>query len=179
MNRFPTDTDEELDAVRRLALELGAEAAEVNDGFERGGHGAEALAEAVVAAAEKPAEFRPLYDLSESIEAKIEAICRRVYGAGAVEYLPAAREKLDRFAENGFGGLPVCMAKTHLSLSHDPALVNAPSGFTVTVRDLRAYTGAGWVVALLGDMQTMPGYGKEPAAFAVDIDEHGRTVGLF
>jgi formate--tetrahydrofolate ligase len=179
VNRFPTDTDEELETVRRLALELGAEAAEVNDGFERGGHGAEALARAVVAATEKPADFRPLYDPSDPLEAKIEAICRRVYGAAAVEYLPAAREKLEQFAANGFDALPVCMAKTHLSLSHDPALVNAPTGFTVTVRDLRAYTGAGWVVALLGDMQTMPGYGKTPAAFAVDIDEHGRTVGLF
>jgi formate--tetrahydrofolate ligase len=179
VNRFPTDTEEEIEAVRRLAVESGAMAAEVNEAFERGGEGATALAEAVVAAAEAPSEFRPLYGLEESIEAKIEAICTRVYGADGVVFLPAAQAKIAQFVANGFDRLPICMAKTHLSLSHDPSLVNAPTGFTVTVRDIRQYTGAGWLVPLLGDMQTMPGYGVSPAAFNVDIDETGKTVGLF
>jgi formate--tetrahydrofolate ligase len=179
INRFPGDSDEEVETVRRLALEAGAMAAELNEGFERGGEGAKALAEAVVAAAEAPSEFRPLYALDEPIEAKVEAICKRVYGADGVEFLPAARDSIARAAATGFDKLPICMAKTHLSLSHDPALTNAPTGFTVTIRDVRAYTGAGWLVALAGDMQTMPGYGASPAAFNVDIDETGKTVGLF
>ncbi len=157
----------------------GASAAELNEGFEHGGEGAQALAEAVVAAAESPSEFKPLYELDEPIEAKIEAICKRVYGADGVDFLPAARDSIARAVKTGFDKLPICMAKTHLSLSHDPALTNAPTGFTVTVRDVRAYTGAGWLVALCGDMQTMPGYGVSPAAFNVDIDETGKTIGLF
>jgi formyltetrahydrofolate synthetase len=179
INRFPDDTDDEIDAVKRLALDGGAMAAEVNEAFERGGEGAAALAEAVVEAAEAPSDFRPVYPLEDSIEAKIEAICKRVYGAEGVVFLPAAQQKIEQFNEVGFDRLPICMAKTHLSLSHDPSLLNAPTGFTVTVRDIRQYTGAGWLVPLLGDMQTLPGYGKEPAAFNVDIDENGRTVGLF
>jgi len=179
VNRHPGDTEEEIELVRRLALELGAHAAEVNEAFEQGGAGATALAEAVMDAAELPNDFDYVYPLEAPLEAKIEAIARRVYGADGVELLPAAAQKARAFAEAGLGGLPVCMAKTHLSLSHDPGLMNAPTGFTVPVRDLRAYTGAGWVVALCGDMQTMPGLGRTPAAFNVDIDEEGRTVGLF
>jgi formate--tetrahydrofolate ligase len=179
VNRFPGDTDDELEAVRRLALEFGAHAAEVNEAFERGGEGATALAEAIVDAAEQPSDFEFVYELEAPIADKIEAICKRVYGADGVAFLPAAQEKLRTFTEQGFDRLPICMAKTHLSLSHDPTLLNAPEGFTVTVRDIRAYTGAGWLVPLLGDMQTMPGLGVKPAAFDVDIDESGRTVGLF
>ncbi|MDQ3858198.1 MAG: formate--tetrahydrofolate ligase [Actinomycetota bacterium] len=179
INRFPGDTDEEVDAVKRLAVEGGAVGAEVNEAFERGGEGAAALAEAVVAAAEAPSDFRPLYALDDPIDAKVAAICRRVYGADDVVFLPAAQQAIERFNAVGFDKLPICMAKTHLSLSHDPSLLNAPTGFTVTVRDIRQYTGAGWLVPLLGDMQTMPGYGSEPAAFNVDIDENGRTIGLF
>jgi formyltetrahydrofolate synthetase len=179
INRFPGDTDEEVDAVKRVALEGGAVAAEVNEAFERGGEGAAALAEAVVEAAEAPSAFRPIYPLEDPIGAKIEAICKRVYGAADVVFLPAAEQAIERFTRVGFDQLPICMAKTHLSLSHDPSLLNAPTGFTVTVRDIRQYTGAGWLVPLLGDMQTMPGYGAQPAAFAVDIDDNGRTIGLF
>jgi formate--tetrahydrofolate ligase len=179
VNRFPDDSEEELEAVKRLALDYGAHAAELNEAFERGGEGAAALAEAVVDATEQPASFSPIYPLEAPIDDKIEAICKRVYGADDVVYLPAAQEKIERFTQNGFDQLPICMAKTHLSLSHDPSLLNAPTGFTVTVRDVRAYTGAGWLVPLLGDMQTMPGLGVKPAAFDVDIDEVGRTVGLF
>ena len=179
VNRFPTDTDEELDVVRRLAVDYGAHAAELNDAFERGGEGAAALAEAIVDAAEQPSEFDFIYPLDAPIAEKIEAVCKRVYGADGVTFLPPAQQKLQTFAEKGYDRLPVCMAKTHLSLSHDPTLLNAPTGFTIPVRDIRAYTGAGWLVPLLGDMQTMPGLGVAPAAFNVDIDESGRTVGLF
>jgi formyltetrahydrofolate synthetase len=179
INRFPDDTEEEVEAVRRLALEGGAYGAELNEAFERGGEGASSLAEALVDAAEQGSSYAPIYPLEAPIDEKIEAVCKRVYGADGVAYLPAAREKIKTFTENGYDKLPICMAKTHLSLSHDPLLLNAPTGFTVTVRDIRAYTGAGWLVPLLGDMQTMPGLGKTPAAFDVDIDENGRTVGLF
>jgi formate--tetrahydrofolate ligase len=179
VNKFPTDTPEELELVRRLAVEHGAHAAEINTAFEHGGEGATALAEAVVDAAEQPNAFDFTYPLDAPIEEKIRAIVTKVYGGDGVELLPAAREKAQTFERAGLGNLPICMAKTHLSLSHDPALRNAPTGFTVTVRDLRPYTGAGWIVALCGDMQTMPGLGKAPAAFAIDVDDEGRTVGLF
>ncbi len=179
VNRFPADSDEEIERVRSLALEHGAYAAEVNNAFEEGGAGAAALAEAVVAAADEPSSFDYVYSLDAAIEAKIEAIAKRVYGADGIFLLPAARAKIEQFNKAGLDDLPICMAKTHLSLSHDPALTNAPTGFTVTVRDVRAYTGAGWIVALCGDMQTMPGLGTTPAAVNVDIDDEGRTVGLF
>jgi formyltetrahydrofolate synthetase len=179
VNRFPSDTEEETETVRKLALEYGAHAAEVNDAFERGGEGAAELAEAVVDATSEPAPFAPIYELEQPIAEKIEAVCKRVYGADDVVFLPAAEEKLRLYPEVGFDQLPICMAKTHLSLSHDPTLLNAPRGFTVTVRDIRAYTGAGWLVPLLGDMQTMPGLSASPAALNVDIDDDGTTVGLF
>jgi formyltetrahydrofolate synthetase len=179
VNKFPTDTEEELELVRKLAVEHGAYAAEVNTAFENGGDGALALAEAVVHAAEQPSSFEFTYAADAPIEEKIRLIATRIYGADGVELLPAAREKAAAFEKGGLGELPICMAKTHLSLSHDPSLRNAPTGFTVTVRDLRPYTGAGWIVALCGDMQTMPGLGAKPAALAIDIDEHGNTVGLF
>ena len=179
VNRFPADTDEEIEQIRRIALANGAFAAEANEAVVRGGEGAAALAEAVVAATEQPSTFAPVYPLDDSIERKIEAIATRVYGADGILLQPAARKKIEEYERVGFDKLPICMAKTHLSLSHDPTLANAPTGFTVTVRDIRAYTGAGWLVALCGDMQTMPGYGKAPAAMNVDIDDEGRTVGLF
>ena len=179
VNRFPGDSDAEVELVRRLALEHGAHAAELNEAFERGGEGAAALAEAVVDAAELANAFEYTYSLEAPIEAKIEAIATRVYGAGRVVFLQTAKDKLRQYAAVGLDRLPICMAKTHLSLSHDPELTNAPTGFELTVRDVRAYTGAGWLVALCGTMQTMPGLGTSPAAFNVDIDEDGRTVGLF
>jgi formate--tetrahydrofolate ligase len=179
VNRFPADTDEEIEQVREIAVANGAFAAEANEAVVRGGEGAAELAEAVVAATEEPSDFAPVYPLDETIERKIEAIATRVYGADGILLQPAARQKIEEFNRVGFDKLPICMAKTHLSLSHDPSLANAPTGFTVTVRDIRAYTGAGWLVALCGDMQTMPGYGRTPAAHSVDIDDEGRTIGLF
>jgi formyltetrahydrofolate synthetase len=179
INRFPGDADHEVELVRELALANGAYAAEENTAVVQGGEGAAALAEAVVAAAEESTKFEYVYPLDAPIEAKIEAIATRVYGADGVFLLKTAQEKIKQFNAAGFDRLPICMAKTHLSLSHDAALENAPTGFTVTVRDIRAYTGAGWLVALCGDMQTMPGLSATPAAFNVDIDQEGRTVGLF
>jgi formate--tetrahydrofolate ligase len=179
VNKFPTDTSEELELVKRLALEHGAYAAEVNTAFEHGGKGAASLAEAVVAAADEPSDFRFAYPYDAPIAEKIHAIATNVYGADGVFLLKTAKEKAAAFEAAGLGHLPICMAKTHLSLSHDATLLNAPTGFTVTVRDLRPYTGAGWIVALCGDMQTMPGLGKSPAAHAIDIDADGNTVGLF
>jgi formyltetrahydrofolate synthetase len=179
VNRFPGDADEEIELARALALAQGAYAAEVNNAFEEGGAGAAALAEAVVAAADEPNEFDYVYPLDAPIDEKIDAIATRVYGADGIFLQPAARERIEQFTKLGLEKLPICMAKTHLSLSHDVALTNAPTGFTVTVRDLRAYTGAGWIVALCGDMQTMPGLSATPAAINVDIDGDGRTVGLF
>jgi formate--tetrahydrofolate ligase len=179
VNRRPGDSDEELQLVRHRAVELGAFAAEVNEGFERGGAGATALAEAAVAACEQPNSFEFMYPDEASITAKFEAVAKRVNGAGAVKLQPAAVQRVGEFEAAGLGGLPICMAKTPLSLSGDPALLGAPEGFTLEVRDIRAYTGAGWLVPLCGDIQQMPGLGARPAAFDVDIDEDGRTVGLF
>jgi formyltetrahydrofolate synthetase len=179
VNKFPTDTADELELVQRLALEHGAYAAEVNTAFENGGAGATALAEAVVAAADEPNEFDYAYTLDAPIEEKIRLIATRVYGADGIDLLAPAKKKAADWAGTELARLPICMAKTHLSLSHDPALKNAPTGFTVPIRDLRPYTGAGWLVALCGDMMTMPGLGKTPAAFAIDIDESGEIVGLF
>jgi formate--tetrahydrofolate ligase len=179
VNRFPGDTDDEIATVRRLALELGAHSAAVNSAFEDGGAGATELAEAVVDAAESPSSFEPIYPLDAPITEKVEAIAKRVYGADGIYLLPSAENDVARFTAQGLGTVPICMAKTHLSLSHDPNVAGAPTGFTVPVRAVRAYTGAGWLVALCGDMQTMPGLSATPAAFNVDIDENGRTVGLF
>jgi formate--tetrahydrofolate ligase len=179
VNRFPGDTDEEIATVRRLALELGAHSAAVNWSFEGGGEGGVELAEAVVDAADQPSAFEPVYPIDAPIADKIDAIAKRVYGADGAFLLQAAENDIKRFTAQGLDKVPICMAKTHLSLSHDPELAGAPTGFTVPVRAVRAYTGAGWLVALCGDMQTMPGLSATPAAFNVDIDENGRTVGLF
>jgi formate--tetrahydrofolate ligase len=179
VNRRPGDTDEEVELVRTLALEHGAFAAEANEGFEKGGEGTTALAEAIADACEQPSEFRYMYEQDEPIADKIRAIATRVYGARDVFFYPAAEAKLEQFTDEGLDHLPICMAKTHLSLSADPTLLNAPEDFTLQVRDIRAYTGAGWLVPLCGDIQQMPGLGKSAAAFDVDIDEDGRTVGLF
>jgi formyltetrahydrofolate synthetase len=179
VNRRPGDTDGEVELVRSMSIEAGAHAAEVNEGFAHGGPGAAALAEAVVDACAQPSDFHLLYEDDASIQDKIETIARRVYGASEVYYYPDAERRIAQFTANGLGRLPVCMAKTHLSLSADPTLLNAPEAFSLPVRDVRAYTGAGWLVPLCGDIQQMPGLGASPAAVNVDVDESGRTVGLF
>jgi len=179
VNRRPGDTDDEVAVVKRLAMEAGAFGAEVNDGFTRGGEGVAELAEAVADACEQPNDFRLLYDDDDSIEEKICKVATKVYGAKDVIFYLDAQKKIRQYNEDGLDKLPICMAKTHLSLSSDPTLLNAPEDFEFPVRDIRAYTGAGWLVPLAGDIQQMPGLGKTPAALNVDIDAEGRTVGLF
>jgi formate--tetrahydrofolate ligase len=178
VNRFPGDTDEELAAARSLALEAGAVAAEVDEAYERGGAGATELAQAVVDASEQGRRIRRLYELDDPIAAKLEAIAKRVYGAVGTELSPQATAQLEQLERRGLGRLPVCVAKTHLSLSHDPALLGAPRGYALPVRELHAYTGAGWLVAVCGTMQTMPGLPAEPAAFRIDVEADGRISGL-
>ncbi len=179
VNRRPGDTNEEVELVKRLALEAGAFAAEANEGFSKGGAGAADLASAVVEACEQPNTFHHLYEDDAPLQDKIEAVATQVYGAKDVYYYPEAERKLSQFTREGLGHFPVCMAKTHLSLSADATLLNAPENFTLPVRDIRAYTGAGWLVPLCGDIVQMPGLGTEPAAMNIDIDSEGRTVGLF
>jgi formate--tetrahydrofolate ligase len=179
VNRRPGDTNEEVELVKRLCLEAGAFAAEANEGFTKGGIGVADLAEAVADAAEQPNDFKLLYQDDEPIQDKIEAVAKRVYGASDVYFYPEAEKKITQFTKDGLGHFPVCMAKTHLSLSSDPTLLGAPTNFTLPVRDIRAYTGAGWLVPLCGDITQMPGLGKAPAALNVDIDAEGKTVGLF
>jgi formyltetrahydrofolate synthetase len=179
VNRRPGDTDEEVALVKKLALEAGAFEAQVNEGFARGGVGAADLAEAVVEACEQPNDFHYLYPDEAPIREKIEAIAKRVYGAKDVFFYQQAERNIDQFTRDGLEHFPICMAKTHLSLSSDATLLNAPEGFTLPVRDIRAYTGAGWLVPLCGDIQQMPGLGKASAALNIDIDADGRTVGLF
>jgi formate--tetrahydrofolate ligase len=179
VNRRAEDTEPELDLVRRLALDGGAHGAEIADGFERGGEGMAELATAVVDACETPSTFAPLYPDELPIRDKIETVARRVYGADGVIYDPLAERKIEQFTRDGLAHLPICMAKTHMSLSADESLYNAPTGFTIPIRDVRAYTGAGWLVPLCGEIRQMPGLGKTAAAFDIDIDSNGEIVGLF
>jgi formate--tetrahydrofolate ligase len=179
INNFPSDTEAEVELMRELALGAGAETVVVNRGFARGGDGAVELAEAVVAACERPNAFRQLTPDDTPIRDQVAAIATRVYGADGVDYQPQAEKDLARMDQLGFGTLPVCMAKTHLSLTHDPSLLNRPRGWRLPVRGVVPSAGAGFVVVLCGDMQRMPGLGRTPAYMQVDIDEHGRTIGLF
>jgi formate--tetrahydrofolate ligase len=179
INRFPTDTEAELRLAGRLALEAGAERVVVNEGFSRGGEGATELAEAVVQACEQPSRYSRLTPDGASIADQVEAIATRLYGAAGVDFLPQAERDLVRMSSLGMGEAPVCMAKTHLSLSHDPSLPNRPTGFRLPVRGIVPSAGAGFVVVLCGDMQRMPGLGANPNFTGVDVDERGRTVGLF
>jgi methylenetetrahydrofolate dehydrogenase (NADP+)/methenyltetrahydrofolate cyclohydrolase/formyltetrahydrofolate synthetase len=180
VNSFATDTPNEVELVRQAAVEAGAEDAVVCTHWMDGGKGAVALAEAVVKAAEKPTNFKFLYDLNLSIKEKIEIICTQIYGADGVDYLPEAEEKIALYTRLGFDKLPLCMAKTHLSLSHDPEVKGVPKGFRVPIRDIRASVGAGFLYPLLGTMRTMPGLPTRPVFYDVDLDlETGRVLGLF
>ncbi|MEA3403962.1 MAG: formate--tetrahydrofolate ligase [Armatimonadota bacterium] len=179
VNRFPTDTDAEVAAVREAAMQAGAEAAVVSNVWAEGGAGGAALAEAVLEVADTPSDFRFLYPLDAPITEKIEIICTRIYGADGVQYSPKARRRIRDFEEQGLGELPICMAKTQLSLSHDPDLKGRPTGFTVPIEDIRASVGAGFLYPMCGSIRTMPGLPTRPAAADVDIDEDGRIVGLF
>lgn len=180
VNGFATDSEAELELVRAASEESGAEAAVVCRNWALGGEGALDLAKAVMRAAERPSSFQFLYPLEATITQKIETIAREVYGADGVDYSPEAERKIEEYARLGYGRLPICMAKTHLSLSHDPALKGAPKGFRIPVRDIRASVGAGFLYPLLGKMATMPGLPTRPGFYDVDIDpETGRVVGLF
>ena len=180
INSYPTDTPAEVESIREAAMAAGARGVAVADHFARGGAGAEALAREVWdAAVEGAPDFHFLYPDELSLREKIEAIAVRVYGASGVDELPAATKALDSYEALGFGGLPVCMAKTHLSLSHDPTRKGRPSGFRVPIREVRLSAGAGFVTPLLGEMRTMPGLPSHPAGEKIDIDENGEIVGLF
>ncbi len=147
--------------------------------FENGGKGAVELAEAVVEATAEPGEFQMLYGDEATLRQKIEAVATEIYGADGVDYLPAAASQLDRYEQAGFGRLPVCIAKTHLSISSDPKLRGAPRGWRLPVREARANVGAGFVYLVSGDMRTMPGLSSSPAAERIDIDDNGNVVGLY
>jgi len=179
INRFTTDTEKEIETLKEIALKSGADDVDVSEVWEKGGEGGLSLAEKVIKQCEKKHNFRFLYPDEWSIKQKIETIATKVYGAAKVEYAPLAEEKIATYTEWGFGHLPVCMAKTHLSLSHDPNLKGRPTGFTLPVRDVRLSAGAGFVYPLCGEMKTMPGLPTIPAGTKVDIDEEGRVVGLF
>jgi len=178
VNTFPTDHPSEHAAIREIAEQAGARCA-VSSHFTDGGRGAVELAEAVAEAAEEPTRFRLLYPDEATLREKIEAIATKVYGADGVDYSAAAGRSLDTYEKAGFGHLPICMAKTHLSLSSDPTLKGAPTGWTLPVREVRASVGAGFIYPICGDMRTMPGLGSDPTAAHVDIDENDETVGLF
>ena len=179
VNRFATDTEKEIAVVKEIALGAGAEAAVLSEVWEKGGTGGMELAEAVVEAAEKPNDFKFLYPLDIPVKEKIEKIAVEIYGADGVDYAPLAEKKIASFEKMGFGNLPICMAKTHLSLSHDPSLKGRPRGFRVPIRDINASVGAGFLYPLCGTMRTMPGLPTTPAGTKVDIDDSGKIVGLF
>ncbi|MBI5359883.1 MAG: formate--tetrahydrofolate ligase, partial [Planctomycetes bacterium] len=179
VNRFSNDTDKEIELVREMAISAGASDAVPSEVWEFGGEGGKDLAKAVVKAAEKPSKFKFLYPLEMSIKEKIETIATKVYGAKGVSYQPLAEKKIKLYTKLGYDKLPICMAKTHLSLSHDAELKGRPKDFVVPIRDVRASVGAGFLYPLLGEMRTMPGLPSEPAGTRVDIDDNGNIVGLF
>ncbi len=177
VNAFPDDHPSEHKAIVELVESMGLRAA-VCTHFAKGGAGATDLAQAVVEAAEEPSQFQVLYPDDLPLRDKIEAVATKVYGAADVSYTPAANRQLDTYETNGFGHLPVCIAKTHLSISSDPTLLGAPSGWTLPVREVRASVGAGFIYPICGDMRTMPGLGSSPAAHSIDLDSEGGIVGL-
>jgi len=180
INQFATDTPAELEMIRTAAIRAGAEDSVVSAHWAQGGAGARNLAEAVVKAAEKPSHFQFLYPLDKTIKEKIETIATQVYGADGVDYTPEAEKQITDYTRMGFDKLPICMAKTHLSLTADPTLKGVPTGFRITVREVRASVGAGFLYPLLGKMSTMPGLPTRPAFYDIDLDlETGRVMGLF
>jgi formate--tetrahydrofolate ligase len=179
VNSFPTDTEAEHDFIKTRALAAGADFAVSHQVHAEGGAGGAELAHAVVAACELPKQFRLLYPDDASIKEKIETIATEIYGADGVDYLPAAEAKVKLYTDLGYDDLPICMAKTHLSLSHDPTLKGRPTGWRLPIRDIRASVGAGFLYPLCGDMRTMPGLPKTPAGDAIDLDDSGNVVGLF
>lgn len=180
INQFHTDTDAELELVKKLAKEAGAYDAVVTNHWAEGGDGSKNLAEVVVKACEEEKDFKFLYDLDISIKDKIETLAKEVYGADGVEYSSEAMAKIEQYEKLGYGNFPICMAKSHLSLSHDPNLKNVPKGFIFPITDIRASVGAGFLYPLAGDVRTMPGLSSKPAYMNIDIDtDTGKITGLF
>ena len=179
VNSFPTDSDHERALLKELAVKAGAETVVIHEGFAQGGAGAVDLADAVITACSKPSAFTFITPDGTPVVEQIEAIATKLYGAAGIDLQMQAQKDLERIEKLGMGQAIVCMAKTHLSLSHDPLLRNRPTGFILPIRSLVPSAGAGFVVALCGDMQRMPGLGKTPAFINIDIDDSGRTVGLF
>ena len=178
INRFGSDSTEELAAVKKIAQEAGATAAVECDGFAQGGAGAEELAEAVVGAAQTESTVTYAYPTDASAQDKVLALAQKIYGAADVSWTPDARRQLEYFESQGWGGLPICMAKTHLSISHDPSLRNRPQGYTFPVNEIRASVGAGFLYALAGRIETLPGLPTRPRALDMDITSEGEVVGL-
>ncbi|MCX6384892.1 MAG: formate--tetrahydrofolate ligase [Actinobacteria bacterium] len=179
INTFNADYTEEIEVIKEMAVAAGADDCVISEVWAKGSAGGEELANAVVRACDKPSDFKFLYPLEATIKEKIETIATKIYGADGVDYLPKAEEKIALYIKQGFDKLPVCMAKTHLSLSHDPNLKGRPRGFRIPIRDVKASIGAGFLYPLLGEMRTMPGLPKVPAGTKVDLDENGNIVGLF
>jgi formate--tetrahydrofolate ligase len=179
INKFTSDTKNEIEAVRKRAAGAGAEDAVLSQVWEKGGDGGKDLAAAVVKAANKPSEFKFLYPLDMAIKQKIETIATKIYGAAAVQYEPEAEQKIALYTKLGYDKLPICMAKTHLSLSHDPNIKGRPRDFTLSIRDVRPSIGAGFLYPLCGQIRTMPGLPSEPAGNKIDLDDDGKVVGLF
>ena len=179
INRFDSDHPEEIEVIKQAAAAAGAEATVESELWAKGSAGGEDLAQAVVKAAEKDTHFKFLYPLEWPIEKKIETIAQKIYGAKTVEYSAQAQKQIKMYQEYGWDQFPICMAKTHLSLSDDPKVKGRPTGFDITVREIRASVGAGFLYPLLGEMNTMPGLPTEPAGNKVDIDENEQVVGLF
>ena len=178
INAFPTDTKAELDMVEAKCKELGVNVA-LSEVWAKGGEGGVALAQEVVRLCELPNDFSFSYELDGTIEEKLEAICKRIYHADGVILTEGAKKQAKQLTELGFAGYPICMAKTQYSFSDDPTKLGAPKGFTVTVRNLKVSAGAGFIVALTGEIMTMPGLPKVPAAEKIDVDENGVISGLF
>jgi len=179
INRFLYDTDKEIAVIKEIAVNSGAEDAVLSEVWEKGGEGGAALAKAVIKMCEKKSDFRFLYPLDIPIKEKIETIAKKIYGAKDVSYAPEAEKKIASYTKLGYDKLPICMAKTHLSLSHDPELKARPRDFTLPVRDVRISAGAGFLYPLCGEMRTMPGLPSVPAGTKVDIDKDGKVLGLF
>jgi formate--tetrahydrofolate ligase len=179
VNRFPTDTDAEIEEIIRECKALGVNVV-LSNVWAEGGKGGEELAREVVRLCEEEqGDFTFSYELDGTIEDKIEAIVKKIYGGDGVSFLPQAKKQIAQLTALGFDKCPVCMAKTQYSFSDDPAKLGAPEGFTVTVRNVKVSAGAGFVVALTGDIMTMPGLPKSPAAERIDVDENGKITGLF
>ncbi len=181
LNKFPTDTDAEIEIIRKYSIENGADDFAISEGVVKGGEGAVELATKVSEAIEKFGDPTPkfVYDISDSIETKIEKIAKTIYGADGVKFTPKAQNKIDQYKKDGYNDLPICMAKTHLSLSDDPNKKGAPKGFTVTISDVRISAGAGFVYPITGKILTMPGLPPVPSAENIDVDDNGKITGLF